>query len=120
VSVAGSAFLLSALELRASLSCDLEPRRDLGEDRGPVTRYGASLTRPRPRPVGGPRSMLAACREQPLLVLLAGVSTPRRRHRDAKAFGLVDTLGLLVAVVVVAANVSDNAGGIAAVEFDSR
>ena len=31
-------------------------------------------------------------------------------------FGLVDTLGLRVAVVVVAANLSDNAGGIATVE----
>ncbi len=30
-----------------------------------------------------------------------------------KTFGIVDTLGLLVAVVVVAASVSDNAGGIA-------
>jgi transposase len=29
-----------------------------------------------------------------------------------KVFGIVDTLGLLVAVVVVAANVSDNAGGV--------
>ncbi|MGH3928266.1 MAG: transposase, partial [Pseudonocardiaceae bacterium] len=33
-----------------------------------------------------------------------------------KTFGITDTLGLLVAVVVVAANVSDNAGGIACVE----
>jgi len=31
-----------------------------------------------------------------------------------KTFGIVDTLGLLVAVVVVAASTSDNAGGIAA------
>ena len=31
-----------------------------------------------------------------------------------KAFGLVDTLGLLIAVVVVAANTADNTGGIAA------
>lgn len=30
-----------------------------------------------------------------------------------KTFGIVDTLGLLIAVVVVSANVSDNAGGIA-------
>lgn len=29
-----------------------------------------------------------------------------------KTFGIVDTLGLLIAVIVVAANVSDNAGGI--------
>jgi transposase len=33
-----------------------------------------------------------------------------------KTFGVVDTLGLLVAVVVVAASVSDNVGGIAAVD----
>ena len=33
-----------------------------------------------------------------------------------KTFGVVDTLGLLIAVVVVAANTSDNAGGIAVVE----
>ena len=35
-----------------------------------------------------------------------------RKYRDAEVFGLVDTVGLLVAVVVVAANLSDNAGGI--------
>jgi len=33
-----------------------------------------------------------------------------------KTFGIVDTLGLLVAVVVMAANVSDNTGGIAVTE----
>jgi len=33
-----------------------------------------------------------------------------------KAFGVVDTLGLLIAVVVVAASASDNAGGIEAVD----
>lgn len=33
-----------------------------------------------------------------------------------KTFGLVDTLGLLVAVVVVVASMSDNAGGIAVVD----
>ena len=33
-----------------------------------------------------------------------------------KTFGIVDTLGLLLAVVVVAANVSDNTGGIAVVD----
>lgn len=33
-----------------------------------------------------------------------------------KVFALVDTLGLLMAVIVVAANVSDNAGGIACVD----
>lgn len=33
-----------------------------------------------------------------------------------KAFGVVDSLGLLIAVVVVAANVSDNAGGIAVID----
>ena len=33
-----------------------------------------------------------------------------------KTFGIVDTLGLLVAVVVVVASTSDNAGGIAAVD----
>jgi putative transposase len=39
-----------------------------------------------------------------------------KRVSGRKTFGIVDTLGLLVAVVVVAANVSDNAGGIACVE----
>jgi transposase len=34
-----------------------------------------------------------------------------------KTFGIVDTLGLLVAVVVVAANTSDNAGGCACVDL---
>ena len=33
-----------------------------------------------------------------------------------KTFGVVDTLGLLVAIVIVAASVSDNTGGIAAVD----
>lgn len=33
-----------------------------------------------------------------------------------KTFGIVDTLGLLVAVVVVAANISDNAGGCACID----
>jgi transposase len=33
-----------------------------------------------------------------------------------KTFGVVDTLGLLLAVVVVAANVSDNVGGIAVID----
>lgn len=33
-----------------------------------------------------------------------------------KTFGVVDTLGLLIAVVVVAANTSDNVGGIAAID----
>ncbi len=33
-----------------------------------------------------------------------------------KTFGVVDTLGLLIAVVVVAANTSDNVGGIAVVD----
>jgi transposase len=33
-----------------------------------------------------------------------------------KTFGVVDTLGLLVAIVVAAASVSDNTGGIAAVD----
>jgi transposase len=49
----------------------------------------------------------------------ATVTSPTRGY-DAgkkisgrKAFGIVDTLGLLIAVVVVAANNSDNAGGIA-------
>ena len=38
-----------------------------------------------------------------------------KRTSGRKVFGVVDTLGLLVAVVVVAANVSDNAGGTATV-----
>lgn len=33
-----------------------------------------------------------------------------------KTFGIVDTLGLIIAVVVMAANTSDNAGGIAVVD----
>lgn len=52
----------------------------------------------------------------------ATVTSPSRGY-DAgkkisgrKAFGIVDTLGLLVAIVVVAASVSDNVGGIATVE----
>jgi len=52
----------------------------------------------------------------------ATVTSPTRGY-DAgkkvsgrKTFGITDTLGLLVAVVVVAANVSDNAGGMACVE----
>lgn len=52
----------------------------------------------------------------------ATVTSPTRGY-DAgkkisgrKVFGIVDTLGLLLTVVIVAANFSDNAGGIAAVE----
>ena len=39
-----------------------------------------------------------------------------KRISGRKLFGLVDTLGLLIAVVVVAANTSDNAGGIDVVD----
>lgn len=39
-----------------------------------------------------------------------------KRISGRKTFGIVDTLGLLLAVVVVAANTSDNAGGIAAID----
>jgi len=39
-----------------------------------------------------------------------------KRVSGRKTFGLVDTLGLLVAVVVMAANLSDNAGGALAVD----
>ena len=50
------------------------------------------------------------------------VTAPTRGYDAAKktsgrkTFGLVDTLGLLIAVVVVAASVTDNAGGIAVVD----
>lgn len=53
----------------------------------------------------------------------AATVTKENRGYDAgkkisgrKVFGIVDTIGLLIAVVVVAANVSDNVGGIAALE----
>lgn len=53
----------------------------------------------------------------------AGTVTSETRGYDAgkkisgrKAFGVVDTLGLLLAVYVVAANTSDNAGGIEAID----
>ncbi|HVC14711.1 MAG TPA: transposase, partial [Acidimicrobiales bacterium] len=36
-----------------------------------------------------------------------------KKINGRKTFGIVDTLGLLVAVVVVAASISDNVGGIA-------
>jgi len=56
----------------------------------------------------------------------ASTVTSKTRGYDAgkkvsgrKVFGIVDTLGLLLAVVVVAANTSDNAGGIECVE-DAR
>lgn len=39
-----------------------------------------------------------------------------KRVSGRKTFGLVDTLGLLVAVVVVAANISDNIGGTAVLD----
>ena len=35
-----------------------------------------------------------------------------KKINGRKTFGIVDTLGLLVAVVVVAASISDNVGGI--------
>ena len=53
----------------------------------------------------------------------AATVTSKTRGYDAgkkisgrKTFGVVDTLGLLIAVLVVAANVSDNAGGMATVD----
>ena len=39
-----------------------------------------------------------------------------KKKSGRKVFGLVDTMGLLMAVVVVAANFSDNAGGVAALD----
>jgi transposase len=39
-----------------------------------------------------------------------------KKIKGRKTFGVVDTLGLLIAVVVVAASVSDNTGGIAAID----
>ena len=39
-----------------------------------------------------------------------------KKKSGRKTFGVVDTMGLLVAVVVVAANTSDNAGGIVTVD----
>ena len=51
------------------------------------------------------------------------LSRPRPGGYDAgkkisgrKTFGIVDTLGLLLAITVVAANTSDNAGGIVVVD----
>jgi transposase len=43
-----------------------------------------------------------------------------KRVSGRKTFGVVDTLGLLVAVVVVAANMSDNAGGCTCVDRAAR
>lgn len=40
-----------------------------------------------------------------------------KKVKGRKTFGVTDTLGLLLAVVVVAASVSDNAGGIAAIDL---
>ena len=39
-----------------------------------------------------------------------------KKIKGRKTFGVVDTLGLLIAVVVVAASVSDNTGGIAVID----
>jgi hypothetical protein len=39
-----------------------------------------------------------------------------KKIKGRKTFGVVDTLGLLIAVIVVAASVSDNTGGIAVVD----
>ncbi len=39
-----------------------------------------------------------------------------KKINGRKTFGIVDTLGLLVAVTVVAASISDNVGGIAVAE----
>lgn len=40
-----------------------------------------------------------------------------KKVKGRKTFGVTDTLGLLIAIVVVAADVSDNTGGIAAVDL---
>ena len=88
----------------APLPSDLEPRRDLGEDRGPSpgSWYGP------PKAASGTRrgrlSTLEAFGGLPLSGPLPGDMTPPRRYRARKTFGLVDTGGLLLAVAVVAAN----------------
>ena len=41
----------------------------------------------------------------------------RRRYLVAGVFGLVDAMGFLVAVTAMAANVSDNVGGMATVDL---
>jgi transposase len=46
----------------------------------------------------------------------AGDTTPGKKISGRKTFGVVDTLGLLVGLVVVVASTSDNAGGIAAID----
>ena len=84
--------------------------RNLGQDRGPSPRAGTRPRRPRPRPVrvGHRRSLRSGsfyC-----WGFYQGIWMLPRKYRDAEVFGLVDTMGLLVAVVVVAANLSDNAG----------
>jgi transposase len=106
--VAGAAGVLPAVEDRVVLPRHLVPGRYLGADLRPAPGRGPHPGRPRPR-------TLRRDRGRP--------QRPGRVHRvrrdqkvsGRKVFAVVDTIGLLLAVVVVAANTSDNAGGIACV-----
>ena len=83
--VAGFAPSVPALEHGAPLPSDLEPRRDLGEDRGPSPGSGTGRRRPRAGPVG-----VGYRRSKRSGGPLSGSSTrgsPPRRYRDVKRWG---------------------------------
>src|SRR5665213_3409859 len=68
---------------------------------------------PAPTRPGGDEPGITA---HPASLPLSGGRHNGKKISGRKTFGVVDTLGLLIAVVVVAASVSDNVGGIAAVD----
>jgi len=56
--------------------------------------------------------MLAVSEERRPSPARPGDTTPAKKISGRKTFGIVDTLGLFIAVTVVAASTSDNTGGI--------
>jgi len=108
--VASPSRALPELEYRPSLSPRVVAQRHLGAHRGTSRRRCPRARRPRRRTVRGDRRCpLGACvldGEQENKGFDAG-----KKINGRKTFGIVDTLGLLVAVVVVAASISDNVGG---------
>ena len=111
LSVASASRELSELEHRASLPPRVVQRRHLGTHRratGPAVRTKKGRH-------GEPSAGIVDARS----VRARATVSKKTKGYDAgkkingrKTFGIVDTLGLLMAVVVVAASISDNVGGI--------
>ena len=114
--VAVSAQVLSALENRVQLPCEMEPRRNLGKITDRLREMVRVAQGRDPAPSGGAIDARSVQGASTVGAATRGFDAGKKIS-GRKVFGLTDTIGLLVAVVVVAANVSDNAGGIAVVEW---